>query len=134
MLRTPKRCCRSGCSSVLIFTTLSLPARSVASLSTAGLTIRQGPHHGAQKSASTGTGLASTALWKLAVETSASQGSSEPHFAQWGTPEAAASTRFFCPHFGQAITFVSLISLSETFPPQAVRKPAGGGASSHDPR
>jgi hypothetical protein len=36
-------------------TTFNCPARSRACASTAGETIRQGPHQGAQKSTSTGT-------------------------------------------------------------------------------
>jgi hypothetical protein len=95
MLCTPNLAPSSGCSSVLIFTTLSLPARSVAIFSTAGETMRHGPHQGAQKSARTGTGLPATPDWKSAAETSTSHGSGEPHFAQWGTPVAGTWTRFF---------------------------------------
>jgi hypothetical protein len=44
--------------------------------------MRHGPHQGAQKSASTGTGLASTLDAKSDVETSTGHGRGEPHFAQ----------------------------------------------------
>src|SRR5437867_4225824 len=48
-------------SCVFSFTTLSLPAYSLASLSTEGDMARQGPHHSAQKSTRTGVGLCRTA-------------------------------------------------------------------------
>src|SRR4051794_4216395 len=51
---TSKRCDTWGASSALTLTSLMLPAFSVASCSSTGLTIRQGPHHGAQISTSTG--------------------------------------------------------------------------------
>src|SRR5882672_1538836 len=122
MLRTPNRLPRSGCSSVLIFTTFTLPARSLATFSTAGATIRHGPHQGAQNSASTGRGLGSPLAWKSALVSAASHGSGEPHFAHWGTPAAAVWSRFFCPHVGQVTTLVSLISLLERFPERVYRK------------
>src|SRR5438128_410945 len=47
-------------SSVFTLTAFSLPASSCESFLTAGATIRQGPHQGAQKSIRTGIGLFST--------------------------------------------------------------------------
>ena len=52
--RTPNRSANLGDSSTLTMTTLSRPANSRASRSSAGATIRQGPHHGAQNSTTTG--------------------------------------------------------------------------------
>jgi hypothetical protein len=46
-----------------------LPARSPASASSIGATARHGPHHGAQKSTSTGIGLSSTSFFQLASVT-----------------------------------------------------------------
>src|SRR5262245_26349409 len=56
-------------SSTLILATLSFPAYWVARSSTIGATERQGPHHGAQKSTSTGTLLFRMSPSKLASET-----------------------------------------------------------------
>jgi hypothetical protein len=92
-------------------TAFIFPASSFDSFSTAGATIRHGPHQGAQKSMSTGIGLFSTTALKSDVPVSASHGSGSPHFGQWGTPSAAALTRVFCPHLGQVTTFGSLISI-----------------------
>ena len=56
MLLTPYRAAHSGLSSVLTFATTKRPGYSAAILSSAGATIRHGPHQGAQKSTSTGMG------------------------------------------------------------------------------
>src|ERR1700739_1017388 len=56
---------------MLSLTTFSSPARSLAISSTTGATIRHGPHHGAQKSTSTGFSDSSTSAWKLLSVTSA---------------------------------------------------------------
>src|ERR1700761_674995 len=58
-------------SSVFSWTTLSWLARSLAISSTTGATMRHGPHHGAQKSTSTGTSDSRTSAWKLLSVTSA---------------------------------------------------------------
>src|SRR5207302_578814 len=60
MPRTSKRSERIWLSSVLTLTTLSRPRRSRPICSTAGETIRHGPHQGAQKSTSTGSAESST--------------------------------------------------------------------------
>src|SRR5712692_4083304 len=52
----PKRLAQSGSLSVLTLATSALPSYSLANSSTAGAIILQGPHHGAQKSTSTGIG------------------------------------------------------------------------------
>ena len=69
MLRAPKRDAVAGFSSTLSFPTRTLPAYSPASWSTIGPTVRQGPHHGAHMSSSTGTGEAVTVVAKLASVT-----------------------------------------------------------------
>ena len=56
-------------SSVLSFTTFS-SGRSPAISSTIGATMRHGPHHGAQKSTSTGWSDSMTSAWKLVSVTS----------------------------------------------------------------
>src|SRR5579863_3634282 len=61
---------RLGFSSVLSFTNLALPVFAAATFSTIGLSMRHGPHQGAQKSTSTGCGLFSTSESKLACVTS----------------------------------------------------------------
>src|SRR5450755_437691 len=57
-------------SSMLSLTTLRVSPRSVAISSTTGDTRRHGPHHGAQKSTSTGTSDSMTSAWKLSSDTS----------------------------------------------------------------
>ncbi len=57
-------------SSMLSLTTFSSSARSCAISSTTGATMRHGPHHGAQKSTSTGTSDSMTSAWKLLSVTS----------------------------------------------------------------
>src|SRR5262249_40261864 len=54
ILVTPYLVARSGASSTFSFPTFTLPANCVAILSMVGPRARQGPHHGAQKSTSTG--------------------------------------------------------------------------------
>ncbi len=69
MLWTPNWPATSPDSSTSSFTTLSLPAYSLASASTVGATARQGPHHAAQKSTSTGNGDWRTSVAKFALVT-----------------------------------------------------------------
>src|SRR6476661_6580412 len=57
-------------SSMFSLTTFSWSARSFAISSTTGATIRHGPHHGAQKSTSTGVSDSMTSAWKLLSLTS----------------------------------------------------------------
>eukprot|EP00218_Dolichomastix_sp_CCMP3274_P003605 CAMPEP_0170162414 /NCGR_PEP_ID=MMETSP0033_2-20121228/77081_1 /TAXON_ID=195969 /ORGANISM="Dolichomastix tenuilepis, Strain CCMP3274" /LENGTH=254 /DNA_ID=CAMNT_0010400039 /DNA_START=387 /DNA_END=1151 /DNA_ORIENTATION=+ len=69
MLRMPYSVAMPGDSSVLSFTALSLPAYSVDSSSMSGAIMRHGPHHGAQKSTSTGMGLFKTSASNVASVT-----------------------------------------------------------------
>src|SRR5262249_36241885 len=69
MPRTPYCAGVRGLSSTFILTTLSLPAYSRDSSSTTGPMARHGPHHGAQKSMSTGVGLCSTSRSKDSSDT-----------------------------------------------------------------
>ena len=62
MPRTPKRSASALLSSTFTLATLTWPAYSRANASTAGSSALQGPHHGAQKSTSTGSSLAATSL------------------------------------------------------------------------
>ncbi len=54
ILRMPKRLLNSRSASVFTFTKRTLPLRSCATSSKIGVKLRQGPHHGAQKSITTG--------------------------------------------------------------------------------
>jgi hypothetical protein len=71
MLKRPPR---SGSASVLTLTTKYRPAFDRATFSNSGATMRQGPHHGAQKSTMTGSGDPLTSASK-AVVVGASAGS-----------------------------------------------------------
>ena len=64
MLPTLNRPAVAG-SSIFSFATRTRPAISAASLSIVGASIRQGPHHGAHKSTSTGNGERSTSPAKV---------------------------------------------------------------------
>ena len=75
MAWTPNRCETCGEVSTFTLTSLSLPARSRASCSSAGLTMRQGPHQGAHKSTTTGILAASATSPKVASSASAIHGS-----------------------------------------------------------
>src|ERR1700737_4446847 len=69
MFSTPYLAAISGFSSMLTFTISSESACSAAIWSRIGAIIRQGPHHGAQKSTRTGFPLSSTSFWKDASVT-----------------------------------------------------------------
>ena len=73
---------------------LELPARSVASRSRAGLTIRHGPHQVAHRSTSTGTGACSATSAKSSSPASAIQGRRSWQLPHFGTEPADAGTRF----------------------------------------
>src|ERR687888_575749 len=98
----------SGASSTLSLTTFRWPALACARRSIAGETMRHGPHHGAQKSTTTGTdALVSVANdWRSAAT---NHGSFVPHAAHWGTPSAVGRTRLRLPQLGQ-VTIVAAIS------------------------
>src|ERR1700736_4376407 len=113
MPRMPKRRERLGALSLLTLTSFSLPGRSVAILSTTGDTIRHGPHHGAEKSTSTGSVLCSTTAGYSASPLSVSHGKVWPQLPQCGTPPAAGGTRFILPQFSQRTSPGSLAVRSE---------------------
>src|SRR6188472_3824208 len=98
----------SGASSTLSLTTLTWPALDCARRSIAGETMRHGPHHGAQKSTTTGTD-AFVSVANDSRSASTSQGSFVPHAAHWGTPSAVGRTRLRLPQLGQ-VTIVAAIS------------------------
>ena len=64
--------------------------------------MRQGPHHGAQKSTSTGTEELISCS-KESGRASRTQGSGVWQELQRGTPEAAGRTRFLVEQLGQAM-------------------------------
>jgi len=100
MLIAWKREASCGFSSTLTLTTLSEPARSPASCSRTGSTIRQGPHHGAQKSTRTGT-LACVSAAKLDSLAGTIHGSGDLQREQRGVPRGTGPTRFFTPQDAQ---------------------------------
>src|SRR5690349_3415850 len=87
---------------MLTLVNLIVPARSPATRSSAGLTMRHGPHQGAQKSTSTGVGDRSTTCVKLSSPASTIHGNGRWHAAQAGAPEAEAGTRLRFRQCGQA--------------------------------
>ena len=77
----------------------------MAARTNSGAICRQGPHHGAQKSTSTGTLVRETKESNELSSSSVTEASSNgvlqpPHFGPWCM--RAASTRFCARHFGQA--------------------------------
>src|SRR5690606_27201848 len=70
--RTPYAAESSGLSSEFTLTTLTRPSNSRATLSMIGVSARHGPHHGAQKSTTTGCDFEAsmTSRSKVAVVTS----------------------------------------------------------------
>src|SRR5688500_10543023 len=91
-------------------TTFMRPALSRPSFSTTGLTIRHGPHHGAQKSTSTGTD-ARISSSKEPLSASTIHGRSVWQTAHRGTPSARGRRRFFLPQFGQ----VTVVAATDTW-------------------
>src|ERR1044071_7071906 len=67
MARTPYLAATASWSSMLTFAIFNLPSSSVANSSRIGAIALQGPHHGAQKSTSTGVVDALTVLLKDSV-------------------------------------------------------------------
>ena len=97
MLFAWKRAATLGDSSTLTLTALSCPASSRTTRSTAGPTIRHGPHHGAHRSTRTGTRAASATSAKSASPADTNHGSGALHWPQRGTPTAAGGTRLRFP-------------------------------------
>src|SRR3954462_2179172 len=84
MERMPNRPESSSFASVSTFNTRARPARLVATFAISGATMRQGPHHAAQKSTTTGTDEAEAASKSAAFATSIGsdgKGSAAWHFA-----------------------------------------------------
>ena len=100
---TPKRAWTAGAWSTLTLMSRMRPAISRASCSRRGLTVRHGPHHGAQRSITIGSRLLATIPSRSVLPASTIHGSGSWHLAQRGTPAASAGTRFFTPHDGQAM-------------------------------
>src|SRR5688572_4737277 len=71
ILRMPYFAAVRGLSSVFSLRNSTLPSYSDASSSTIGATMRQGPHHGAQKSTRTGLSFVRTSVSQLVSLTSA---------------------------------------------------------------
>ncbi len=101
-----KRSPSSGTASVLTLITSARPAMLRAAVSSSGAIIRHGPHHGAQKSTTTGTG----ACWTMvsnAAASAASTGSAGGDSDAWQFPQRIARSsvanrrRFVLPHDGQ---------------------------------
>src|SRR5581483_1429469 len=69
MPRTPYLVGTCGFSSILILATVTLSPSSAASSSSAGAIMRQGPHHSAQKSTTTGFEEFRTSFWNEASDT-----------------------------------------------------------------
>jgi hypothetical protein len=65
--------------------------------------MRHGPHHGAQKSTSTGADEVISSS-KDACVASTIHGSSVWHTLHRGTPDAVGRTRFFVPQLGQTMS------------------------------
>src|SRR5574343_1408805 len=86
MLRILKRAASCGSASVSTLTSRACGSRSLAACSKVGAIIRQGPHHGAQKSTTTGRSL--RVMWR----------------SKWVLPSSSGSPvnsgRLHCPHCG----------------------------------
>ena len=87
----------AGCSSIFILTSLALPLAAFTTFSSTGVSCLQGPHHGAQKSTSTGRRLDSsitslTKVWVVvsAITLSAVAAAAPPPFCNmFNVPEGA---------------------------------------------
>ena len=111
MLRMPKREEVSGLSSLLTLTSRARPLSWAAACSKAGAIMRQGPHHGAQKSTTTGRSVLPTTASKLAsVSSTGSPASSAcPQRPQVGSsPSRAAGTRLVAAQWAQAMCRASV--------------------------
>ena len=79
--------------------------------STTGETMRQGPHHGAHKSTSTGSEEVISSS-KLSVSASTIHGSGAWQTLHRGTPRGRGRTRFFLAQLGHVMV-VALVVISE---------------------
>lgn len=119
-----KRRASPGLASTSTFTSLIRPARSVASCSRAGLTMRQGPHQVAHRSTSTGTGDRSATSPKSASPASVIHGRCSWQFPHLGRPSPTAGTRLRFPQCGQVTTVLWSVPAVIPAPPPA---PCGSG-------
>ncbi len=123
MPRTWKRSDVAGFSSTFNLPTSSRPAISLASWSTTGAIIWQGPHQGAHISSNTGNGELAISAEKLAsvmVRGFAAMESGVLQLPQIGTsdPESLASgTRLFVPQIGHRIMRLSGIVIGDETQP-----------------
>src|SRR5215217_5694698 len=108
MPRTPRRSATRGASSTLTLTTFRRPASSCAACSTPGATTRQGPHHGAHRSTSTGRLAAVTTCSKSPSPAEVSQGRAVWQAAHRATPLAAAGRRLRLPQLGHVTIWAML--------------------------
>ena len=106
----------AGARSTSTLTSLITPVRSVASCSSAGLTMRHGPHQVAQKSTSTGIDARSATAAKSLSAASAIHGSECRQLPHRGTPSATDGTRLRLPQCGQ-VTTVLRATTSAVIPP-----------------
>ena len=114
--------------STFTLTSFTRPARSRASCSTAGLTMRQGPHQGACRSTMAGSLAASATSAKEVSSASAIHGSGRCHLPQRGVPAAAAGTRFAWPQCPPRISPPAAASFSTPPPCRARFWPPSGTA------
>lgn len=114
MLLASNRMAVRGEVSTLTFTSLIAPARSVATRSSSGEIVRQGPHHGAHRSTNTGMRAPTTASKSSSVA-AATHGSGALHAAHFGVPLATAGTRLRVPQDGQAVMEEALMTPTVTW-------------------
>jgi hypothetical protein len=81
---------------------LQVPRVTLARSSSTGEIIRHGPHHAAQKSTTTGTHAAVSAV-NVPVSASTTHGSADLHRGHRGAPCAIGPTRLRASHVGQPI-------------------------------
>ncbi len=104
MVCTPKRRASAGEVSTLTLTSFNRPDKSRATCSSAGLTIRHGPHHSAHISTSTGMAASSTISSNSSSPLSVIHGRAAPHLPHLGTPDARSGIRFFVPQVAHGTT------------------------------
>jgi len=138
MLRMLNRFVVAGFSSILSLAMRTRPAISAARSSNIGLIARQGPHHGAHRSTSTGMGDRSTSAAKVASVTTTGAPfvlRGALHFPQTGRRPCCSrscGTRFFAPQAGHGINSASAILLVSCHEicgaanPRGARTPACG--------
>jgi hypothetical protein len=133
MLIALHRSASPGFSSTLTCTSFRCPAWAAASLSRSGVIVRQGAHHGAQKSTMTGTSACVSAS-KDASSAVVIQGSRCVHRAHRGTPSALARRRFLAPQLGQRTVCAPFSAMPPTvLRTRATRRGPRAGSGSQAP-